>query len=71
MPAAMPPKKRAVRAIRRESTTSEDTVEQPVDDMPMPAEVEPSKEDVAMPDPWADEQETLLFKGMIRWKPVG
>ena len=67
----MPPKKKAPRAARHDSTPSGDAAEQATDDVPTPAEVEPAKEDVAMSDAWTDEQETSLYKGMIRWKPVG
>ncbi len=43
--------------------------EQPADDV----EQTPVQKDVAkiVSDSWTDEQETSLFKGMIRWKPVG
>ncbi|KAK3176544.1 hypothetical protein OEA41_007867 [Lepraria neglecta] len=67
----MPPKKKAPRAARHDSTPSGDAAEQATDDVPTPAEVEPAKEGVAMSDAWTDEQETSLYKGMIRWKPVG
>lgn len=69
----MPPKKKP-RLSRAPSTTSVD----PLGDRPQPAESRPSpvKQALAMPeglpsDPWTDEQEICLFKGMIRWKPVG
>lgn len=67
----MPPRKRAARTARRDSTASGDAVEQPAEDASTPVEAEPARDYVAASDPWTDEQETSLFKGMIKWKPVG
>ena len=67
----MPPRKRAARNARRDSTASGDAVEQPVEDASTPAEAESARDHAIASDPWTDEQETSLFKGMIKWKPVG
>lgn len=31
----------------------------------------PNIEDLRLNDPWTTEQETQLFKSMMRWKPTG
>lgn len=67
----MPPRKRVARTARRDSTTSGDAVEQPAEDVSTPVEAESTGDHVAASHPWTDEQETSLFKGMIKWKPVG
>ena len=67
----MPPRKRAARTARRDSTTSGDAVEQPAEDASTPAEAKSARDHVIASEPWTDEQETSLFKGMIKWKPVG
>lgn len=67
----MPPRKRAARTARRDSTASGDAVEQPAEDASTLAEAESARDQVVASDPWTDEQETSLFKGMIKWKPVG
>ncbi|KAL2037968.1 hypothetical protein N7G274_009187 [Stereocaulon virgatum] len=67
----MPPRKKAPRAARHDSTPSGDATEQAIEDVPTPAEVEVVKDKIPISDPWTDEQETSLYKGMIRWKPVG
>ncbi len=67
----MPPRKRAARTARRDSTTSGDAVEQPAEDASTPAEAESASHNIVASDPWTDDQETSLFKGMIKWKPVG
>ena len=74
----MPPRKRAARTTRRDSISSGDVVEQPaedastpVEDASTPVEAESARDHIAASDPWTDQQETSLFKGMIKWKPVG
>ena len=70
----MPPKKKTRLSSRAASTLSTET---PADTPSGPDDkVSPRKEDEAkqkenIADPWTDEQEISLFKGMIRWKPVG
>jgi hypothetical protein len=65
----MPPKKRARLSSHAASTPSE-SVPEPVEETPTPMEVDSSREELTL-DPWTDEQETSLFKSMVRWKPVG
>ena len=67
----MPPKKKAPRAARHDSTPSGDAADEATDDVSTPAETETVKDNIVVVDSWTDEQETSLYKGMIRWKPVG
>lgn len=68
----MPPKKKSRLPSRGASTPSTDNVP-PAG--ATPAQVDTvSKVDVEndlLNDPWTDEQQTALLKGVIRWKPVG
>ena len=60
----MPPRKKARLESQAASTPSVST----------PAAEEKLAEDIPPeldPDLWTDEQEIALFKGMIKWKPVG
>ncbi|KAK1020242.1 hypothetical protein LTR33_019116, partial [Friedmanniomyces endolithicus] len=63
----MPPRKRT----RISQATSPTPTSQP----PTPAAAEvasPSKsEDKLLTDPWTDEEEIGLFKGLMTWKPTG
>lgn len=62
----MPPRKKA----RKAATNSENVVEHAIEEAAEPMDIDPGK-DSSVIDPWTDEQETSLFKSMIRWKPVG
>jgi MRG-binding protein len=60
----MPPRKKAKASAA--STPLRDTQPKtPQDSGPAQAQ------DDGISDPWADEQETQLFKSMMKWKPTG
>ena len=59
----MPPKKRARLHSQQETTPSVDLSTDQKDAAGDNGEL--------APDPWTDEQEIALFKGMMKWKPVG
>ena len=76
----MPPKKKARLISRAASTLSAETPAETMsatDDKATPAREDrspmkdPSPVKDLLADPWTDEQEISLFKGMVRWKPVG
>lgn len=66
----MPPKKRGRPSTRNASTPVQDEDSMVID---TPEIEDTSKKDDYdfLKDPWTDEQETSLFKGIIRWKPAG
>ncbi|KAM0797297.1 CT20 family protein [Usnea florida] len=66
----MPPKKKNRQPSRAASTPADDAVEQGEEKTPSPTKADLGTESIKS-DPWTDEQETSLFKSMIRWKPVG
>lgn len=62
----MPPKRRT-----RGATPAQEIDENAmVIDTPEPASTTATKAELGN-DPWTDEQETSLFKGVIKWKPAG
>ena len=62
----MPPRKKAKASTRAASTPVADEDAMVID---TPQVEEPSND--ILKDPWTDEQETSLFKGIIKWKPAG
>ena len=62
----MPPRKKTKLSPAAASTISRSTVEDKAS--PLKNETLPTQ---SAPDPWTDDQHTTLFKGMLRWKPVG
>lgn len=73
--ATMPPKKKGRVPSRAASTPSGNTTEPTAEEISGPTEGGATEEtpvtDRVQLDFWTDEQETSLFKAMIRWKPVG
>ena len=66
----MPPKKKVRLPSRAASTPPGDVVQQAEKEKPAPIK-ESLGTDSVVSNAWTDEQETSLFKSMIRWKPVG
>jgi len=66
----MPPKKKAKAAAAASTPTADEGTT--MTDTPQAQAEEPQKPayDI-LKDPWTDEQETSLFKGIIKWKPAG
>jgi MRG-binding protein len=64
----MPPKKKT----KVSASTNEDSksIGSPAPPVVVPKEPPKPAYDI-LKDPWTDEQETSLFKGIIRWKPNG
>ena len=72
----MPPKKKLKLPSQGASTPSRTENPQLTPTAGQPVQPEaPSKPgteyDSIVADPWTDEQETSLLKGIIKWKPVG
>lgn len=66
----MPPKRKPRLPSRATSTPSGDIAEHLAEEIQTPIKQDVAKAAIVS-DSWTDEQETSLFKGMIRWKPVG
>ncbi|KAL1856732.1 hypothetical protein Plec18170_003703 [Paecilomyces lecythidis] len=69
----MPPKKKPKISSRGPSTPSQADSAPPSADTPsnIDGAKRPDADYDLVSDPWTDEQETSLLKGIIRWKPVG
>jgi MRG-binding protein len=65
----MPPRKKAKGSVRAPSTPAPDADAMDVDAPSVEESQKPSYD--ILKDPWTDEQETSLFKGIIKWKPAG
>ncbi|KFY58572.1 hypothetical protein V497_04755 [Pseudogymnoascus sp. VKM F-4516 (FW-969)] len=67
----MPPRKKTRGGGRIASTPGHDEGDSMVVDTPEDQESPEKPEYDPLQDPWTDEQETSLYKGIIRWKPAG
>ena len=65
----MPPKKRPRLSSSAASTTPQ--VDNSANTPASSDSAKPGTEHDLVTDPWTDEQETALLKGVIKWKPVG
>lgn len=64
----MPPRKKTKGSVRAASTPIPDEDSMAIDT----PQAEPSQPTYdILKDPWTDEQETSLLKGIIKWKPAG
>ncbi|KAF2265921.1 CT20-domain-containing protein [Lojkania enalia] len=69
----MPPRKKA-KASAASTPLAESQPKTPQETVPTPSQdpgSSPQNENSVLNDPWTDDQETQLFKSMIRWKPTG
>ena len=62
----MPPKKK--QRVESQPASTPSAAPTPTEEK---SQLEPARPPVLDPDPWTDEQEIALFKGIIKWKPVG
>ncbi len=70
----MPPKKKTKGTAKAPSTLVADEDAMIIDtpqQTPKPIEEPAKSEDELLKELWTDEQETSLFKGLIKWKPNG
>jgi DASH complex subunit ASK1 len=65
----MPPRKKTKGSTQAASTPAADEDAMVADAPQVEEPVKPSFD--ILKDPWTDEQETSLFKGIIKWKPAG
>lgn len=66
----MPPRKKA-RATAQKASTPAQGEDSMVVDTPETETISKKPEYDLLKDPWTDEQEISLFKGIVRWKPAG